>query len=464
MLPSLLWWVAAAAALINVRKIGVVVVFWALSILFANWIVLAFGITPSLPASLILVLSLWLQPRDPARRLVGGVWFWTFGALMLVALVRAQLIGTGFGLSWIVLVLVIPVLIAEGARRADFDEATLAALRRGLVFAFAVEAVLLLAQSATGGLGLMQGIGLTEDAIPREDPRGYLAILFPGVFDPMVVRARGSLATGNYAGQFMDFCPPLALAAALAAPVLRERWRWLAVLGVLLWGILLTYSRGSLMGFGVAALIIVNGMGTTRRGPRRFFTWVTVVAMAVVMIRTGKAILASFENATDVASLTEREGVWLATIPLIVQSPGSLLFGLGPKAYQDVTTVSDVEAVTGRQEVFGHNGLLVQAVEYGTPSTVLLVLLLLAWGRCLWSAVRRTKGHIRRGMLLGVLGSVAAAWTHQMVDHAWGDHNYKAFVFLLLGLGWAVAAEPAPEMAGAVAQPSVAAAPGAGER
>ena len=437
---STAWVVLVILALLAKNRMAWVSMVWALSMLFGDWIILPAGLSVFLPACLLLGVTLWRAPHKPSNELVGGGMLLLFAASTAVAVGVATIRGTSFGLSFILLYVVMPLFIGDAARRLKPDEATLRAVRLGVTIAFCVEAALLLLQHATDSFGLLNGVGRVEDTVALYEPRGYLGLLLPQLFDPTVIRARGSLSTGNYAAQFMDFAAPIALAGWIGGRSGAERWGWSFALALLLAGIYVTYSRGSILGFAVAGLLILYGIHAGQSAVRRSIGALSVIAAGIALIAVGRYVLDFWlvDSTGGGVVFDDRLAIIIATAAVLMQSTTTILFGLGTRGYQELTTVSTLEELKGRTEIFGHNGLIVHAAEYGMIAAVVLVMLFASWCRSVWRVCKATTDPFRRQYALGLIGAITSMATHQMVDHAWGDHHFKAIAFFVLGLGWSL--------------------------
>jgi hypothetical protein len=439
-LLSIVWLTLVVLALVAKNRIAWVSTTWALSMLFGDWIILPGGLTVFLPACLLLGLTLWRAPHKPSTELRGGPILLLFTACTAMAVGVAIVRGTSFGASFILLYVVMPLFIGDAARRLKPDESTLRSIRLGLTIAFCVEAALLLLQHATDSFGLLNGVGRVEDTVALYEPRGYLGLLLPQLFDPSVIRARGSLPTGNYAAQFMDFAAPIALAGWIGGKARAARWGWSAAIGLLLAGIYVTYSRGSILGFAIAGLVILYGIHVGQSAVRRGIGALSVIAAGIALIAVARYVLSFWVVDSTGGSVVfdDRLAIVIATAAVLMQSTTTILFGLGTRGYQELTTVSTLEELRGRTEIFGHNGLIVHAAEYGMIAAAVLVVLFASWCRSVWKICKTTTDTFRRQYALGLIGSITSMVTHQMVDHAWGDHHFKAIAFFILGLGWSL--------------------------
>jgi O-antigen ligase len=285
-----------------------------------------------------------------------------------------------------------------------------------------VTAVFALGSAATGGLTRLSG----ENANPNE----LAALFLPGV----VLSVFAALGEGR---------PLLRWAASGAAPIL-------------LVALLLTGSRGGLLGLAVALLagIIVAGAGRVRFG----LVAVTLVIGSAVVVYY--AVFAPAEQADRVAAIGDdggsgRTDLWRVATEVASDRP---LTGVGAGNFREAEAryaareidIARIDLVLDESKVV-HNTYLSILSELGIVGLGLFLCLLVA---ALASTVRALVAIVRlsedlellvRGFLVGLLGLFAA--------NVFASAEYRKPLWLLLGVALALPAVLARHRAEAVGDP-----------
>jgi tetratricopeptide (TPR) repeat protein/O-antigen ligase len=263
---------------------------------------------------------------------------------------------------------------------------------------------------------------------------------------PDLYRLTHTLYNPNRLASFLSSTLPVSLALAMQARsrtvrILNVMWMVLMV-GVLL----LTFSRGGLLGAagGILTFVLITkpGRGTAvveKSKPVRLDRWLLlslVVAAAVMVI----AVLAIAPNLLRPAGIQFRVSVWQATLQMIRDQP---LTGIGPRAFgiNILHYWNPQNYPVPKTAMAAHNILLHTAAEIGVPGALVLAgafLLVLRAGH------RQIQGLSRQRALLvsaSMAGLVAFA-IHGMVDHLL---PVPAAVVPVLALAAICSAEPIRE-------------------
>lgn len=235
-------------------------------------------------------------------------------------------------------------------------------------------------------------------------------------------RAIGTWVDPNALGGF------LAIAAAMIAPQTFAqkpvmRWRWLAwgVLGVVIVSLILTFSRASMLAFGISILFI--GMF---RGYRRYWTLVVIGVCMLLVLPQTRDYIERFAQAFTVSDLATqmRVGEYRDSLRLISRYPIS---GVG------FTGVPDNDLYTGAASMYfimanhiGLGGVAIFAITMGA---------VFWYGRRAWRAAEYN--HDLRPIIIGYHAALLAALINATSDHYYfriDFHSSVTLFWLVVGL------------------------------
>ncbi|WP_373045492.1 O-antigen ligase family protein [Vulgatibacter sp.] len=218
----------------------------------------------------------------------------------------------------------------------------------------------------------------------------------------------------------------LAMRARLQNPVLR--FLALAAVGLQIWGVVVTYSRGAALGLGVGLLVyLLTGAGGNRR--IRSLAVVAGVVVSLLFLAPER-----FWNRTEtIASYTEdasamgRIYAWQTAANILERRP---LTGVGASAFLAAwATYAPGEA--GAHAYVAHNLILEVAAELGIPALLAFLVLLSA---CTWGAWRATRPP---SPVPEEARGIVAALAGYLVCQMFAGFMLSFFLFLLLGLATA---------------------------
>jgi putative inorganic carbon (hco3(-)) transporter len=299
--------------------------------------------------------------------------------------------------------------------------------------------LILVAGLAEALLGIYQFFG-------RIGPDGFLWPTPIGLF----MRAYGTFDQPNPFGGYLGMVAPLAYALWLTSfevpDSARRVWRFVtrstvyAVLTVVMVvAILMTWSRGALLGF-VAAFVIIN-VRHSRRAAIVFLAMAFLVTVLGAVQMLPSAVTQRFEDflpflsIPDVSvvevnplnfAIVQRLAHWTAGWQMFLEHPW---FGVGIGNY---SVVYPIYALPAWSDPLGHahNYYLNIAAEAGLIG---LAAYLLLWGSVLswvWRAVGRVSGY-GVGVALGVLGMLVHLGVHSFVDNLFVHGMYLEIAILL---------------------------------
>jgi O-antigen ligase len=225
-----------------------------------------------------------------------------------------------------------------------------------------------------------------------------------------VIRSRGFYGSPNNLGLVLERTIPL---AACGVIVFRDyRWWWAGASALMLVAVVLTFSWGAWFALGVSALFL-GFVGGRRRA--------MVVLVSVISVMAALLLLAGPERLASHLSLEQgttfiRLRLWEASLLMLRDHP---LFGVGLDnflyLYRELYVFDD--AIIDLELSHPHNIVLDYWLNLG-------ILGLFAGGWLLWRFFNvgwRSYNYLpetsRRALVLGLLASMIAAFTHGLVDN-----------------------------------------------
>ena len=219
----------------------------------------------------------------------------------------------------------------------------------------------------------------------------------------------------NYIGGVLTLFFPLAFWRWISGARSRLSWSvvWTGIIG---FGLLLTQSRGALLGTLVA--LILTGAWVNR--------WIRWALLLLAVGGSGLVYTAGLQNFLDFLgiavsgnSLVSRQELWSHAVHIIQDFPFT---GIGFHTFPVVTDVLYplFLAAPDARMPHAHNLYLQVAVDTGIPGFVAFWMLLGAWGGMVWDALKASSCGIRREvympLMLGLAGSMLAHMIYSITD------------------------------------------------
>jgi O-antigen ligase len=217
----------------------------------------------------------------------------------------------------------------------------------------------------------------------------------------------------------------LALRGRVRNPVLR--FLALLAVGLQVWAVVVTYSRGAALGLGVGMLVFLLAGAANKR--MRSIAAVGAVLVGLLFLAPERfwnrtETIASYE---EDASAMGRIHAWQTAANILERRP---LTGVGASAFlAGWATYAPGEA--GARAYVAHNLFLEVAAELGIPALLAFLALV---GACTWGAWRATRPpspvpEAARGLLAAIAG--------YLVCQMFAGFMLSFFLFLFLGLATA---------------------------
>jgi O-antigen ligase len=280
-------------------------------------------------------------------------------------------------------------------------------------------------------------------------------LVFPYAVRQMI-RFDARLGTGlyesNYFAALLLVVTPLALVLARQARTRAHRVGWLVAALVLIASLLLTSSRGGLLGLLVAGMLFAY----RRKGMIGVFALLAciVVGLAVLPTDLGERALATVQGSTAPSSGLESSNrahtaLFWAGLRMINDAP---LTGVGPQNFKELS-----QTYSGLQQAYiGHNTYVEIAAEMGLPLLTLFVMMLAS----VFGALKRvSRGGAHddlagwaEGLRYGLLGFlVAGAFISAQYEKLLWIVDFVSIAMESVARTAPAAAAPEPEVAFAAA-------------
>ncbi len=205
---------------------------------------------------------------------------------------------------------------------------------------------------------------------------------------------------------------------------------WLIINGLILSSLLLTFSRGSLI-IGVGVILILFLLKKIKFDRKTALVLIGIIALTGVfqLMRPDSLGQNSFEDKYTLnseektSSVSERMNFWKGALGMIKTHP---LFGAGPDTFEYIFPQYQTTLLANSDHP--HNMFLKQASEFGIPSALLLLGLLIY---ALYS-LRRTYHTNNIHLALGL--SVLAIVGHNLLDYNLNFTSNALIFYALLGV------------------------------
>ena len=263
---------------------------------------------------------------------------------------------------------------------------------------------------------------------------GFYQRLFPArfrsvwtdedMFSSIVFRVYSTLENPNVLGEYFLLVIPLGAAVALTAGSWRERIVGLGACGVMVVCLILTYSRGCYLGLLFAAAVFLVLLD------RRFLI-VGIVALALSPLYLPESVLTRFTSIGNMGdtSTSYRVYIWMGTLAMLKDY---WLCGVGPgtDAYNVVYPEYAYNAITAPHS---HNLYLQILCDTGICGLLVFLLLLVAYYRMMFTAIRRERDRTARVFQIAAVSAVTGFLVQSMTDFTF--YNYRVLL-----LFWSVLA------------------------
>jgi O-antigen ligase len=298
--------------------------------------------------------------------------------------------------------------------------------------------------------------GLVRD---REDVQGILQVLTWTAFlvsaatwkegveragRGSIDRARvpGLMFQPNSMGAFLVYYGVPLLAAGLGARPRRKGLPYLAAFLIAARATLFTFSRGAyvaLAGGSATVLLLTNPLLLAAAGVGGVAAGVAFPSLVPESVRERLSDTAAehpvYEGENATATLDRSNALrlvlWRGAVRMISDHP---LVGVGVGRFQETIRFYTEFPLKREDPHDAHNAFLLQAAEMGLPSTFLLLLLFLVWGRTALRLRFRRRHPVDRRLALAFLGTLVAVFLSCMFGSRFSDEALVGWFWILAAM------------------------------
>ncbi|WP_373531301.1 O-antigen ligase family protein [Vampirovibrio sp.] len=272
-------------------------------------------------------------------------------------------------------------------------------------------------------LGTFQSV--TGIGAEFQSNRGYLGYL--GLGSNVVWHGKGTTFHFNTLGNFLVI--NLLIFVPLLFRHIKRKKRAFLWFGIILLGVVTTYSRGTLLGL-IAGTIFY--LAVSQPNLKRALLMVGAFILCAIVPLALTLFNSSY---VETVSYEERLMVWQVPMAAINSSAKAFWFGSGLNSYALAAWPHIPASVPMSQyhNWFAHNFYLLTVVEAGIVGAAILFCFLVYTWLNSWMRYARTHGGQRTYAILVSVAMVGVFFV-SIFDHTFASPHYKVFIFVLLSL------------------------------
>jgi putative inorganic carbon (HCO3(-)) transporter len=246
-------------------------------------------------------------------------------------------------------------------------------------------------------------------------------------------RAQASFAHPTALALYLILTFPMAFALALGASTrLRPLLLVSGTLGLI--GLMLTHTRGSIVGAAVALIVLLSWAPFRRLAVAGLLLTLIVAVLNVGSITESQPVSVVSERLETIASLKTRNDdrleIWSATPDIVAERP---LLGAGQGNFPEVSTSFALSDVGGLAFDHAHNLFLNVAVELGIVGLGLLLLFLVLLFRAARRALAERSGPLYP-MALAASASLVGVLVNSLTEYPVRQNVVMATTMIVVGL------------------------------
>jgi putative inorganic carbon (HCO3(-)) transporter len=257
------------------------------------------------------------------------------------------------------------------------------------------------------------------------------------LFGEIQLRAFASFANPNVYGTYLLLAVPLSASMILYVKKPLLKLLALGVTGLLLYNLMMTYSRGCYLALAVAALFFILLIG------KRIMVFflaglltlpVTIPALLPYIPANILNRITSITNLSD-SSTSYRLSIWQGTLR-ILQDYWAVGLGQGIDAYNKVYPYYGFNAVVAPHS---HNLFLQIFVETGILGLLVFLGLLAAFFRTMTVYLRKERDWRKKTVAMAMMAGVVGFLFQGIFDYVFYNNRVMLIFYIYLGLGTAFA-------------------------
>ena len=253
--------------------------------------------------------------------------------------------------------------------------------------------------------------------------------------DEMFVQATrriySTLENPNVLGKYLIFVLAIAFGVLYYLKNPLHKFGTVGILGVATVCMLFTQSRGAWLGllFAVAVFALMHDRRLLLLG---------IVGILVMPAFLPQTIIERFLSIGDLTdtSTNYRVNIWLASL-LMIRTVWPSGIGPGEPSFRHVYQEFAFAAV---EAPHSHNLFLQVIIDQGIIGFILLLLLILAFFKCLFVAYRRTRDVFIRVLAAALAAGMFGYLVMGMTDHVWYNYRVVAYFWFIMALAGALRA------------------------
>lgn len=277
-----------------------------------------------------------------------------------------------------------------------------------------------MAQACFGFIQSITGHSFTFNDTLYFSNRGLL-----GYFDigsSFVWHGRGTMLHFNSLGYFLSLV--LLTFLPLYHYVIKKKFWANAVIGILLMGILTTYSRGSLIAISAGGIFLLS---QTMKNKKKF-----IILCVILAVLAG--LLSLYLNSTDYGmTVNSRENIWNTVWASITSCDRYLWFGAGLNSYNVVVWPYFFQ---NEHPVFAHDFYLLCIQEMGILGAPIFLSFFVYLFINTWKRYTGASGYFRILNLLLIMALIEF-FVNGIYDHSYVLPSFKVVLFLIIGMVYA---------------------------
>jgi O-antigen ligase len=211
---------------------------------------------------------------------------------------------------------------------------------------------------------------------------------------------------------------------------LRSTWRWgvLVVIGLMFTALLITFSRGGLLGTLVGIMLVISRY----LKPKMIFTFLAIITILFLAILINPTIFSLIEELLKLdksASVMSRVDFWKDTWRIFLNHP---FWGVG------LGNLGYYSTYASNAKLSAHNIILGLMAEAGIAGCVFFSILIMRVLKKLVNSYKIVLDEFGRNMLWGITSAMVGAIVHSMFEPTFEGIEFSIFIWTIVGVAFKV--------------------------